>query len=172
MLTRLYDNYEGEILLNGQSLRDVPMARVKSTFCTLFQDFATYDITVAENTFIGKMTGASEDEIDHALKLSGFEIIANNLMQGKHTLLGKTHKEGIDLSGGQWQRLAFSRAIISSSPVKILDEPTASLDPIAESLMYANFDSISRGFTTIFISHRLASAKPNRGTILMSNITS
>ncbi|MDR0272110.1 MAG: ATP-binding cassette domain-containing protein, partial [Clostridiales bacterium] len=78
---------------------------------------------------------------------------------GKNTLLGKTHEDGVDLSGGQWQRLAFARAILSPAPVKILDEPTAALDPVAESQVYAQFESISRNSTTIFISHRLASAK-------------
>jgi len=159
LMTRLYDDYTGEILLNGKSLQEWPLPEIKACFCALFQDFARYDITVAENAVIGKINGATDAEIDHALDMSGFEKTAAELKDGKDTLLGKTHEAGIDLSGGQWQRLAFARAIISPAPVKILDEPTAALDPVAESQMYAQFESISRGFTTIFISHRLASAK-------------
>jgi len=159
LITRLYDNYEGEILLNGKSLRDWPLAKIKACFCALFQDFARYDITVAENAAIGKANGASDEEISKAIELSGFDSTAEELKDGINTLLGKTHDDGIDLSGGQWQRLAFARAIISPAPVKILDEPTAALDPVAESQVYAQFEAISREFTTIFISHRLASAK-------------
>jgi len=159
LITRLYDDYTGEILLNGKSLREWTLPQIKACFCALFQDFARYDITVAENVAIGKINGATDEEIDNALDMLGFEKTAAELKDGKNTLLGKTHEAGIDLSGGQWQRLAFARAIISLAPVKILDEPTAALDPVAESQMYAQFESISRGFTTIFISHRLASAK-------------
>jgi len=159
LLTRLYDDYSGEILLNGKPLRSWPMADVKACFCALFQDFARYDITVAENVAMGKINGAPEAEVDNALTLAGFDEKAEELKDGKNTLLGKTHDGSVDLSGGQWQRLAFARAIISPAPIKILDEPTASLDPMAERQMYAQFEQISRGFTTIFISHRLASAK-------------
>jgi ABC-type multidrug transport system fused ATPase/permease subunit len=159
LLTRLYDDYTGEILLNGKDIRQHPMADVKAAFCALFQDFARYDISVSENVAMGKINGASAEEVDNALTLAGFDEKAEELKNGIHTLLGKTHEDGIELSGGQWQRLAFARAIVSPAPVKILDEPTASLDPVAERTMYAQFEQISRGFTTIFISHRLASAK-------------
>jgi ATP-binding cassette subfamily B protein len=159
LITRLYDDYTGEILLNGKSLKKWSMSQIKSCFCALFQDFSRYDITVAENVCMGKINGASEEEVDSALELSGFDKESSHLKDGKDTLLGKTHDTGIDLSGGQWQSLAFARAILSPSPVKILDEPTAALDPMAEKNMYARFESISQNSTTIFISHRLASAK-------------
>jgi ATP-binding cassette subfamily B protein len=159
LLTRLYDDYEGEILLNGVNLREYPLAQVKAAFCAVFQDFARYDITVAENVAIGKANGATDEEIDNAIKLSGFGEKVAALKDGRDTMLGKTQDDGVDLSGGEWQRVAFARAIISPAPVKILDEPTAALDPVAESQIYAQFEEISRGVTTLFISHRLASAK-------------
>ncbi|MCL2499373.1 MAG: ABC transporter ATP-binding protein/permease [Defluviitaleaceae bacterium] len=159
LITRLYDDYEGEILLNGKELREWEIPVIKAMFCALFQDFVRYDVTVAENAAIGKANGATDAEIDRALSLSGFDIKADSLKDGKDTLLGKTHDGGVDLSGGEWQRLAFARAIISPAAVKILDEPTAALDPVAESQVYEKFESISQGITTIFISHRLASAK-------------
>ena len=159
LLTRLYDSYTGEILLNGKELRQWEMADIKATFCALFQDFVRYDITVAENAAIGNANGATAEEIDRALQLAGFDAKAATLKEGKDTLLGKTHDDGVDLSGGEWQRLAFARAILSPAAVKILDEPTAALDPIAESRMYTQFEEIAHSFTTIFISHRLASAK-------------
>jgi len=159
IITRLYDDYTGEILLNGKCLRQWTLSEIKGFFCVLFQDFARYDITVAENALVGKIHGATDAEVDHALEMSGFDGKAKELKDGKNTLLGKTHDDGVDLSGGQWQRLAFARAILSTAPVKILDEPTSALDPIEESKVYAKFESMSDGFTTIFISHRLASAK-------------
>jgi ATP-binding cassette subfamily B protein len=159
LITRLYDDYTGEILLNGKELREWEIPDIKGIFCALFQDFVRYDITVAQNAAIGKANGTLPEEIDNALHLSGFDTKAETLKNGKDTLLGKTHEDGIDLSGGEWQRLAFARAIISPAAVKILDEPTAALDPVAESQVYEQFESMSRGFTTIFISHRLASAK-------------
>jgi ATP-binding cassette subfamily B protein len=159
LITRLYEDYTGEILLNGKDLREYPMNEVKATFCAVFQDFARYDVTVAENIAVGKINGAAADEIDRSIKLSGFEEKLKELKDGKDTLLGKTQDEGVDLSGGEWQRVAFARAVLSPCPVKILDEPTAALDPVAESKVYAQFEEISKGITTIFISHRLASAK-------------
>jgi ATP-binding cassette subfamily B protein len=159
LITRLYDNYTGEILLNGKPLRDFRAEEIKACFCALFQDFARYDLTVGQNTALGKINGATDSEINNAIKLAGFEKTLEKLKDGKETLLGKTHAESIDISGGEWQRLAFSRAIISPAPVKILDEPTAALDPMAEKQVYEQMESISRGNTTIFISHRLASAK-------------
>lgn len=163
LLTCLYNNYTGEILLNGKDLKSYPLSEIKAYFCALFQDFSRYDITVAENTAIGKINGANEAEIENALSLSGFNEIE------KDTLLGKTHSGSIDLSGGQWQRLAFSRAIISPAPIKILDEPTAALDPIAEAKI--QFETISNNATLIFISHRLASAKTSDKIFVLENGT-
>ena len=115
-------------------------------------------MTVAENIALGKANGATSDEIERAIALAGFSGKIAEFKNGVETMLGKTKDEGIDLSGGEWQRVALARLIISPSPVKILDEPTAALDSIAESKIYAKFEEISRGQTTIFISHRLGSA--------------
>jgi len=84
---------------------------------------------------------------------------ASALPEGLHTKLGKIYEDGTDISGGQWQRVALARAAASPAPLRILDEPTAALDPIAESAIYSQFEELSRGIATIFISHRLASAK-------------
>ena len=158
LMTCLYDNYEGEIFLNGKELRTYELKEIKSCFVSVFQDFAKYDITLAENVALGKANGALDEDIDHAVKLAGLSDRITHLKNGKNTMLGKARENGIDLSGGEWQRIAMARAIISLNPVKILDEPTAALDPIAESEMYSQFKEISNGLTTIFISHRLASA--------------
>jgi ATP-binding cassette subfamily B protein len=159
LMTRLYNDFAGEIWLNDKPLGDHPAADIKATFCALFQDFCSYDITLAQNIELGKINGASEAETDRAIQLAGLTDKVSELKDGKHTLLGKTHEDGLELSGGEWQRVAFARAILSPAPVKILDEPTAALDPVAESEVYKQFEEISRGITTLFISHRLASAK-------------
>ena len=158
LITRLYDNYEGEILLNGKELKSYELKDIKACFTAVFQDFAKYDVTVAENIALGKANGATDEEIKHAIALAGFAEKVVQLSDGVDTMLGKTREGGIDLSGGEWQRVAMARAVISSNPVKILDEPTAALDPMAENEIYAKFEEISRGQTTIFISHRLGSA--------------
>lgn len=158
LITRLYDNYEGEILLNGKELRSYGLKEIKACFTAVFQDFAKYDVTLAENVSLGKANGATGEEIDKAIDQAGLTEKVMELRNGKNTVLGKTRDNGIDISGGEWQRVAMARAVISPSPVKILDEPTAALDPVAESALYKKFEEISRGLTTIFISHRLGSA--------------
>jgi ATP-binding cassette subfamily B protein len=159
LLLKLYDDYTGEILLNGKSLRDWCMADIKAMFTAVFQDFARYDISVFENVSVGSGMRATEAEIDNALEVVGLTEAVSALKNGKHTLLGKVHTGGVEFSGGQWQKIAIARAIVSPAQIKILDEPTAALDPIAEQEVYQQFDKISRGSATIFISHRLASAR-------------
>ena len=169
LITCLYREYTGEILLNGKNIKDWPMADIKAMFCVAFQDFARYDITLGQNVSLGKINGADDGEIQRAISISGIDEKAKELKMGKDTLLGKTHEDSIELSGGQWQRVALAREIISTAAVKILDEPTAALDPMAESRMYTQFEEISRGFTTIFISHRLASAKLASTIFVLNN---
>lgn len=101
----------------------------------------------------------SETDIKDSMKIMGLEEAAEKLPKGWDTPLGKIKSGGLDLSGGQWQRIGMARAIVGNAPIKILDEPTAALDPISESHIYEEFEQISRGGTTIFISHRLGSTK-------------
>lgn len=159
LMLRMYNNYDGEILLNGRPLRQYPMAEVKAMFTAVFQDFERYDISLADNINAGRGLRAEEAEIDAAIDAVGLSDMVGHMKNGKDTLLGKIYDDGEELSGGQWQRIAIARAVISQAQVKILDEPTASLDPIAEKEVYENFDKISRNAATLFISHRLASAK-------------
>lgn len=100
---------------------------------------------------------ADDGDIDNAIRVSGLEETVSRLPAGKETMLGKVYENGEELSGGQWQKIALARAVISRSQLKILDEPTASLDPMAECEVYKKFEELSRQSATIFISHRLAS---------------
>ena len=161
LLTGLYDNYEGRICINGRELREMPPDARKAFFAVAYQDFAKYSISLRDSIALGtgKDLYAGAPDISKTVELLDISAIASDLPQGMDTMLGKAVPDGQDLSGGQWQRVALARAVASGAPVTILDEPTAALDPIAESEIYARFGRISENKTTIFISHRLGSVK-------------
>lgn len=157
LLTGLYTEYEGEILINGKELREYQASTIKSMFSVVYQDFAKYYIGMKDNISIGDVH--SEGKELEAAHLAGLDEVISNLSNGIDTPLGKIIKGGQDLSGGQWQRVAIARSLISQAPIKILDEPTSALDPISESLLYNEFEKLMQGKTTVFISHRLGSTK-------------
>ncbi len=155
ILTGLYDEYSGEILINGKELRTYSMEQIKATFALVYQDFARYNVTFKDNIIFNKEKYKSR--LDEVLQNTGLTDVVNMLPKGVDTPMGKLENDGQDLSGGEWQRIAMARAIIDDAPVYILDEPTAALDPVSESNMYKKFESLSKDKTTIFISHRLGS---------------
>lgn len=159
LLSGLYTNYEGEILLNGRSLRDFALSEVKAMIAQVHQDFARYSISVEDNIALGNVNAmeAGTPNADHAINQVGLRPTVDALPHGIKTPLGKILADGQDLSGGEWQRLAMARALASPAPLRILDEPTAALDPLSESRLYEQFEKMSEGKTTIFISHRLGS---------------
>ena len=152
LLLGMYQNYEGEILINGKELRTYSVAQLKALFICVFQDFSRYQLTMRENIELGNIGGTNNGNIERAVELSGLSKLKERIGFDAH--IGKLDEDGVDVSGGEWQRIAMARAIISQSEIKILDEPTAALDPIAERDVYENFRDISRGNTTVFISHR------------------
>ena len=160
LICGLYDDFEGEILLNGRDIRTYAQAQRKALASCVFQDFSRYPLSLYDNIAMG-CVGAEDvpARVRRAAEAVQLLEAAERLPEGLHTPLGKLDERGTDLSGGQWQRVALARALASPAPLKILDEPTAALDPMAESAVYAQFEQISRGITTLFISHRLASAK-------------
>lgn len=163
LMTGLYDQYEGEILVNGRELSTYTVPEVKAMFSGVYQDFAQYSISVADNIQLGSVRQMGTPETDQkmrqiAKKLDLQEEI-ESLPKQYDTQLGRLTPESVDLSGGQWQRLAMARSLMSTAPIQILDEPTAALDPISESRLYEQFGEISQGRTTIFISHRLGSTR-------------
>jgi ABC-type multidrug transport system fused ATPase/permease subunit len=153
LLTGLYTNYDGEILVDGRSISNLKQSEVKGLSSVVYQDFAKYYISLYDNIAI-----AGED-VESAIELVGLSGAVEKLKDGLDTPLGKIQANGVDLSGGEWQRVAMARSVINNAPLKILDEPTAALDPVSESEVYKNFERISKGQTTIFISHRLGSTK-------------
>lgn len=163
LLTGLYPDYEGEILFNGREMRSFDSEEWKKLFSGVYQDFARYYISVEENIQIGDFENMNVPEAKARMhqvceKLEIHEAITS-LRHRYATKLGKLDEDGVDLSGGQWQKVAMARALMNDAPLLILDEPTAALDPISESLVYEQFGEISKDRTTIFISHRLGSTK-------------
>ncbi len=159
LLTGLYDNYTGEILIDGKNLRDFPQAELKALFSVVYQDFAKYQIPLVDSIGIGNMQGLSIENLTEVINTLGLNDVVSKLPEGINTPLGKINEKGIDLSGGEWQRIAIARSLVSSAPIHILDEPTAALDPVAESDLYELFDKISKDKSTIFITHRLGATR-------------
>lgn len=155
LLCKLYKPDSGHILINDIDINRLSHNQMRSVCSVVFQDFCNYSLTLRENVAFGNIKRINDDK---ALKLalkSGLWEESLNL----DTNLGKIEEDGIDLSGGQWQRIAIARACVAESAFILLDEPTASLDPIAESKMYEAFQSVLKNRGCIMISHRLASAK-------------
>lgn len=160
LLTGLYTEYEGDILINGVELRQYPASALKAMFSVVYQDFAKYYIMLKDNIALGDIAGTDTySRITDAAVQAGLDEMVAELKNGMDTPLGKILEDGQDLSGGQWQRVAIARSLISRAPVKMLDEPTAALDPISENKVYEEFEMLMRGKTTVFISHRLGSTK-------------
>jgi ATP-binding cassette subfamily B protein len=171
LLTGLYREYEGEILYNGMEMRTFSREEWFRIFSCVFQDFARYYLSVEENICLG-MGGMDFEEhedsqrkekriarMEGAAKQMDIHESISGLKHGYETRLGKLDEDSVDLSGGQWQRVAMARALMNDAPLLLLDEPTAALDPISESRLYEEFGEISKNRTTIFISHRLGSIK-------------
>ena len=160
LLTRLYDPTEGKILLDGRDLREYEPTELYRIFGMIFQDFGKYAVSVSDNIRFGDIyREGSAEEIAAAAQKADAEDFISRLPHGYETPLMRFFEpDGIELSIGQWQKLAIARAFYSESDILILDEPTASLDPMAEQEIFRQFDELRQDKTTIFVSHRLSSA--------------
>ena len=164
LLTRLYDPTEGVILLDGRDIKEYDVADLYKLFGIIFQDFGKYAFNLSENIRFGNISrDAESDETDENIKKSAQQANAHEfislLPDGYNTPLTRIFDDnGIELSIGQWQKVCIARAFFSDSDILILDEPTASLDPMAEQEIFNQFDKLREGKTTIFVSHRLSSA--------------
>ncbi len=160
LLTRLYDPTEGRILLDGKDIKEYDTRDLYDIFGIIFQDFGKYAVTAAENISFGDIHREENREfVEECARQANAEDYIKKLPNSYDTPLMRIfEKEGIELSGGQWQKLAIARAFYRDSDILILDEPTASLDPMAEQEIFNQFDNLREGKTTIFVSHRLSSA--------------
>jgi ATP-binding cassette subfamily B protein len=159
LLIGLYDNYDGEILINGKNIKLYDLSRLKGLFSVVFQDFSKYYLTIKDNIKSGNVLAEDEEKIKAVINMAGLNTLLSRLDFGLYTHLGKIESTGIDLSGGEWQRIAIARSLYSNAQIRILDEPTASLDPIMKSEIYDMFSKASIGKSTIIITHRLGAAR-------------
>ncbi len=162
LLCRLYDPSAGEILWNGQDLRSLSLEDLRSRIAVVMQDYARFPATLRENVGWGLLSKLGEDTaIQAVLQDAGIDHLLQELDHGLETPLGKQLEHGVDLSGGQWQRIAIARALMRLSQAELLvfDEPTAALDPKNEHDIYRIFKTISQNRMAVVVSHRLALAK-------------
>jgi len=158
LLCRLYDPTEGEILLNGINIKKYDYDEYMSIFSVVFQDFKLFAFTLGQN--VATCDEYDEERVKECLIQAGFEERFSKLEDGVNTYLYKDFEEkGVEISGGEAQKIALARALYRNAPFVILDEPTAALDPVAEFDIYSRFNSIVGNRTTIYISHRLSSCR-------------
>lgn len=159
LLAGLYDNYEGEIRINGKDIREYCYAERKGMLAVAFQDFSRYALPVDQNVVLGNLGEYNEERIQKVLNEVGLSDVVQNLKEGIHANLGKLEEESVDLSSGQWQKLEIARLLYAGRAINILDEPTAALDPMAEARIYELFQNVSRDRFVIYITHRLGAAR-------------
>jgi len=154
LLLGLFTPDSGEICVGGKNLDDYPLHIRTKIFGPVFQDFPRYSITIKENIGIGNIDEVSnEDKITEA----AIKAKVNEFTTEYETLLGRDFEGGVDISGGQWQRIALARAFMGDKPILLLDEPTSQLDPMAEAELYNEFAEMAVNKTALFITHRLGS---------------
>lgn len=162
LLLRFYDPTEGEILLNGRNIKEYNLQKYRALFATAFQDNRMFSMSVADNVTLGENIPADQREaiVTDALKLSGVYDKVMSLPQGINTTLTREFDDnGAVLSGGEFQKIVVSRAFARNCPIKVFDEPSSALDPIAEYQLFDNILKACRENTLLFISHRLSSVQ-------------
>jgi ATP-binding cassette subfamily B protein len=160
LLARLYDPDEGQILLDGHDLREYDLGSLRSNIGVIFQDFVRYHMTAAENIAVGRIEAAADRaRIEQAARRSLADEVIRRLPAQYDQIIGKRFKKGVDLSGGEWQKIAIARAYMRDAQLLILDEPTAALDARAEFQVFQRFRELSEGRTAVLISHRFSSVR-------------
>jgi len=160
LLARFYDVDQGEILIDGTNLKQLDLPTWYKTLGILFQDFIRYEYPLKDNIYFGNIYEPENmQNIIKAAKLSGADSVASQLPKGYEQMLGKTFEGGVDLSAGQWQKVALARAFLKDSPILVLDEPTASIDAKAEAEIFERVESLSKDKTVIIISHRFSTVR-------------
>ncbi|MCL2816393.1 MAG: ABC transporter ATP-binding protein/permease, partial [Oscillospiraceae bacterium] len=137
ILTKLYDEYEGEILINGKELKEYTQSEIKAVSSVVYQDFCRYPLDFYNNIAIGNANDMpNREKVESAVNIIGLSEAVDNLPKKYETPITKVKEDGVDMSDGEWQKIALARLIVNPAPLKIFDEPTAALDPIAESKVY------------------------------------
>ena len=160
LLARLYDPVEGRILLDGHDLREYDLDDLRANIGVIFQDFVRYHLTAAENIAVGRIEARDDQaRIEAAAARSLADEMIRKLPDGYKQVIGKRFRTGVDLSGGEWQKVAIARAYMRDAQLLILDEPTASLDARSEFQVFQRFKELSADKTAVIISHRFSSVR-------------
>ena len=160
LLARFYDPTEGEILLDGHSLVEYDLVALRQQMSVVFQDFIQYHLTIRDNITFGEIEHSRDtDRLEKAAEDSGVRSLIQGLPKKFDTVLGRTLEDGVDLSGGEWQKLGLARAFFRDALLLILDEPTASLDPLAEHEVFEQFARLTENKTSVIISHRFSTVR-------------
>jgi len=160
LLLRMYDPVAGNIFVDGVDLKELNLEEWRYQIAAVFQDFGRYALTLGENIALGDLKRFEHpEELKYAIQKAGISELVEKLVEKENTLLGKQFG-GTELSGGEWQKLALARAFVRrDAQLLILDEPTAALDPRSEYEVYQHFTELSKGKTTLLVTHRLASVR-------------
>lgn len=168
LLSAFYDDYEGDILVNGMELKSIKKSCYRKKIGVIFQDFNKYEMTCRENVALGDIRHIDNDILlEQAIEKSGSKDFVNQLPNGMDHQLGVWFDDGFQLSGGQWQRLAIGRAFLKQADCYIFDEPSSALDPVSEADVFRKTIQILDGKIGIFISHRLFNLRKFSSRILV-----
>jgi ATP-binding cassette subfamily B protein len=159
LLTRLYDPAAGRILLDGVDLREYSIEDLNREIGVIFQDFMRYEMSARQNIAVGRIDDPQEDEIIRAARKSMAEAVIDRLPRGYEQVLGRRFEGGVDLSGGEWQKIALARAYLRDAQLLILDEPTAALDARSEYEVFQRFAELTHGKMALLISHRFSTVR-------------
>jgi ATP-binding cassette subfamily B protein len=169
LLTRLYDPTGGRILLDGVDLREYNIEDLESQIGVIFQDFMRYEMSARENIAVGRIGSAQDDAVGQAARMSLADQVIDKLPLNYEQQLGLRFEGGVDLSGGEWQKIALARAYYRDAQVVILDEPTASLDALAEYEVFQQFAELTDGKTALLISHRFSTVRMADRIVVLEN---
>lgn len=170
LLARLYDPIEGEVLIDGHNVREYDPDEMRDQFGVLFQDYVSYQLNARENIGIGQASQIeSTTAVVSAAAQSGAASVIERLPDGYETMLGKWFKGGVQLSGGEWQKVALARAFMRDAQILILDEPSAALDARAESELFERLRELASGRTAVFISHRFSTVRQADRILVFEN---
>lgn len=167
LLLRLYDPSEGEILLNGVDIKKYDYDEYRQIFGVVFQDFQLFALPIAQNVAAG--TQYDKERVWHVLGQAGIAARVKEMEDGIGTVIYNQNDDGVEISGGEAQKLAIARALYRNAPVVIMDEPTAALDPASELEIYSRFDEMTSQKTAIYISHRMSSCRFCENILVFDN---
>jgi ATP-binding cassette subfamily B protein len=160
LICRLYDPNAGRILIDGIDIKDFDPNELRAQIGAMFQDYVTYQATAAENIGLGNVQDINDRErIEVAGAQAGAAELISGLPEGYDTALGKWFDQGVNLSGGEWQKVALARAFMRDAKILLLDEPTSALDAQAEYDLFERLRSLTRGRTAVYISHRFSTVR-------------